>query len=40
MEGNEKAKIDEGVVAKGDCVESIIAEIKAESMSLTDNSVV
>ena len=39
MEGSEKAKVD-GVVAKGVCVESIIAGIKAESMYLADNRVV
>jgi len=37
MEGSEKVEVDEGVV--GDCVESIIAGIKGESMSLTDNSI-
>ena len=40
MEGSEKAEFDEGVVAKGDFVESIIAGIKVESMSLADNRVV
>jgi len=39
MEGSEKAEIDEGVFAKSDCVESIIAAIKGESMSLTNNKV-
>lgn len=40
MEGIEKAEVDEGVVAKSDCVESIIVGIKAKSMSIADNRVV